>query len=199
MRHLDFMAEEGKGTSLSESRGERPKLTVRPAEMGDAAAIAEIYNQGIRDRIATFEVEERSVEERKRWLAGHDEHHPCLVAVEPDHEQVVGWISADHYRSRSCYRGIAEYSVYVHRDWRKRGVGYTLMNAFIPAAEEAGLWKLVSRIFPENVGSLALCRRTGFREVGYYEKHATLDGVWRDVIIVERLLHRNIEQPPPEW
>ena len=199
MHYLDFAAEEGKGTLLSKSTGERSQVMVRPAEMRDAAAIAEIYNQGIRDRIATFEVEERSVEERERWLVAHDEHHPCLVAVEPEHEQVVGWISADSYRSRSCYRGIAEYSVYVHRDWRKHGVGYALMNAFIPAAEEAGLWKLVSRIFPENVGSLALCRRTGFREVGYYEKHATLDGVWRDVVIVERLLPRNIEQPPPEW
>jgi phosphinothricin acetyltransferase len=172
---------------------------VRPAEMRDAAAIAEIYNQGIRDRIATFEVEERSVEERERWIQAHDEHHPCLVAVELDHEQVVGWVSADSYRARSCYRGIAEFSVYVHRDWRKHKVGYALMDAFIPAAEAAGLWKLLSRIFPENIASRTLCKRVGFREVGIYEKHATLDGVWRDVIIVERLLPRNIEQPSSEW
>jgi phosphinothricin acetyltransferase len=73
------------------------------------------------------------------------------------------------------------------------------MDAFIPAAEAAGLWKLLSRIFPENIASRTLCKRVGFREVGIYEKHATLDGVWRDVVIVERLLPGNIEQPPGEW
>jgi phosphinothricin acetyltransferase len=184
---------------LSESIVGQPRLAVRAAELRDAAAIADIYNQGIRARIATFESEERSVEERERWLAAHDEHHPCLVAVDTEQDQVVGWVSADGYRSRACYRGIAEFSVYVHEDWRHHGVGYTLMEAFIPAAEEAGLWKLVSRIFPENMASRTLCRRVGFREVGIYEKHATLDGVWKDVVIVERLLQRNIEKPPPDW
>jgi phosphinothricin acetyltransferase len=167
--------------------------------MRDAAEIAEIYNQGIRARIATFESEERSVEERERWLAAHDEHHPCLVAVDTEHDRIAGWVSADNYRPRACYRGIAEFSVYVHEAYRHHGVGYTLMNAFIPAAEEAGLWKLVSRIFVENVASRTLCQRVGFREVGIYEKHAMLDGVWKDVVIVERLLQRNIENPPEEW
>jgi phosphinothricin acetyltransferase len=66
------------------------------------------------------------------------------------------------------------------------------MTAFIPACEQAGLWKLVSRLFPENAASRALCRRHGFREVGVYEKHARLDGAWRDVVIVERLIARNL-------
>jgi len=184
---------------LSESTIEPASLSVRAAELRDAAAIAEIYNQGIRARIATFEVEERSVEERERWLAAHDEHHPCLVAVDTARDRVAGWVSADHYRARACYRGVAEFSVYVHEDYRGHGVGRVLMDAFIPAAEAAGLWKLLSRIFPENMASRTLCQRVGFREVGLYEKHATLDGVWRDVVIVERLLPRNIENPPPDW
>lgn len=168
-------------------------IAVRPARAEDAAAIADIYNQGIRGRGATFETEERTPEERARWLAAHDEHHPCLVAMEAgDAGRVVGWASTGEYRSRDCYRGIAEFSVCVHEGWRGKGVGKALMEALIPAAEAAGLWKLVSRIFPENVGSRALCASVGFREAGLYEKHARLDGEWKDCVIVERLLPANL-------
>jgi phosphinothricin acetyltransferase len=166
----------------------------RVARQGDAAAIAEIYNQGIRGRGATFETEERTAEDRAAWIAGHAAHHPCLVATvaEGETEQVVGWASTSGYKGRPCYDGIAEFSVYVHEGWRGKKVGRTLIDALISAAEAAGLWKLVSRIFPENVGSRALCASVGFREVGIYEKHARLDGVWKDCVIVERLLPANI-------
>ena len=113
--------------------------------------------------------------------------------------RVVGWASTSAYRSRECYHGIAEFSIYVHEDWRGRKVGAALINALIPAAEAAGLWKLVSRIFPENTGSRALCASAGFREVGIYEKHAALEGVWKDCVIVERLLPGNQQGPPPAW
>ena len=169
-------------------------VLVRPARREDAAAIAEIYNQGIRGRGATFETEERSVEERERWLASHGPEHPCLVALNTgtEGERVVGWASTSSYRSRECYRGIAEFSVYVHEEWRGRKVGKALLEALIPAAEQAGLWKLLSRIFPENAGSRALCASVGFREVGVYEKHAQLDGVWKDCVIVELLIPANM-------
>ena len=169
-------------------------LDVRPAQPRDAAAIAAIYNQGIRGRGATFETEERTAEERAAWLAGHDTRHPCLVATVAagEGERVVGWASTSGYRSRPCYDGIAEFSVYVHDDWQGRGVGRALLGALLSAAEAAGLWKLVSRVFPENAASRALCASVGFREVGIYEKHARLDGVWKDCVIVERLLPANI-------
>jgi phosphinothricin acetyltransferase len=166
-------------------------VRTRPARPDDAAAIAAIYNQGIRARIATFETEERTADERRAWLAAHDERHPVLVAVVAGPngtEQVAGWASTDHYRPRACYAGVAEFSIYVDEERRGRGVGVVLLGALIEAAEAAGLWKLVSRIFPENRASLALCARLGFRQVGTYEKHAQLDGVWRDVVIVERLI-----------
>jgi L-amino acid N-acyltransferase YncA len=83
---------------------------------------------------------------------------------------------------------VAEFSVYVTSTERGRRVGDALMAAFLPACEAAGFWKVLSRIFPENAASRALCARHGFREVGMYERHARLDGVWRDVVIVERLL-----------
>jgi phosphinothricin acetyltransferase len=169
-------------------------VLIRPARHEDAAAIAEIYNQGIRGRGATFETEERTVEERERWLAGHGPEHPCLVAIlAGEHgERVVGWASTSSYRSRECYRGIAEFSVYVHEDWRGHNVGKALLAALIPASERAGLWKLLSRIFPENTASRALCASAGFREVGIYEKHAQLDGVWKDCVIVELLIPANM-------
>lgn len=169
-------------------------VTVRPATPDDAAAIAAIYNQGIRARIATFETEERMPEERRTWLAQHDARHPVVVAALPegDGERVVGWASVSAYRPRACYAGIGEFSIYIHDDYHGRGVGRVLLDGLIVAAERAGLWKLLSRIFPENTASRALCARCGFREVGIYEKHAQLDGVWKDTVIVERLIPANL-------
>ncbi len=169
-------------------------ISVRPARMDDAAAIAEIYNQGIRARIATFETEERSPEERRAWLAGHDERHPVVVAttIEGDSERVVGWAAADGYRTRACYAGVAEFSVYIHEAYRGRGVGVVLLTGLLDAAERAGLWKLLSRVFPENAASRALCAKVGFREVGVYQNHGKLDGVWKDTVIVERLIPANL-------
>ena len=91
----------------------------------------------------------------------------------------------------SAYAGIAEYSVYVARHLRGRGAGRVAMAALIDAARDAGFWKLVSRIFVENSASRKLMASLGFREVGIYEKHARLDGRWRDVVIVERLVPEN--------
>jgi L-amino acid N-acyltransferase YncA len=162
-------------------------VRVRPAADADLAAIAEIYNQGIRSRLATFETRERAPGELRSWLG--NPHHPVLVAEREG--AVVGWIAASGYRPRECYAGVAEFSVYVEERARGQGVGDALMAAFLPACERAGLWKVLSRIIPGNAASLALCRRHGFREVGVYRKHARLDGVWRDVIIVERLIDAN--------
>jgi phosphinothricin acetyltransferase len=163
---------------------------VRTASAGDAAAIAEIYNQGIEDRVATYETEPRSLKEQQAWLRSITGHYPAIVA-EID-GQIVGWAGAGAYRARECYRGIGEFSMYVRRDWRGRGVGDLLVAALITEAERLGLWKLLSRIFPFNEASLALCRKHGFREVGVYEKHARLDGRWLDVVIVERLITANL-------
>jgi L-amino acid N-acyltransferase YncA len=169
-------------------------ISVRPARMDDAAAIAEIYNQGIRARIATFETEERTPEERRAWLAGHDERHPVVVATieEGGAERVVGWAATDGYRARACYAGVAEFSVYIHEAYRGRGVGVAVLNGLIEVAERVGLWKLLSRVFPENAASRALCAKVGFREVGIYQNHGKLDGVWKDTVIVERLIPSNL-------
>jgi L-amino acid N-acyltransferase YncA len=162
-------------------------LHIRIATPADAAAIAEIYNQGIEDRIATFEIRPRSAEDVRAWFDGV---HPVVV-VEED-EQVVAFASTSTYRSRECYAGIAEFSVYVQRAARGRGAGQLAMLALIEASEAAGFWKLVSRVFVENIASLRLLGTLGFREVGIYEKHAQLDGIWRDVVIVGRMIPGNL-------
>jgi L-amino acid N-acyltransferase YncA len=101
---------------------------------------------------------------------------------------VIAWASAHPYRDRAAYLGIGEFSIYVARDRRGRGLGRIALEALIAECEARGYWKLVSRIFPENVASLTLCRSLGFREVGVYRRHGKLDGEWRDCVIVERLL-----------
>jgi len=164
-------------------------LRIRTATADDAAAIAEIYNQGIDDRVATYETRQRSAEDQRAWLQSIAGRYPAIVA-EIDGE-IIGWAGAGPYRDRDCYRGIGEFSTYVHRDWRRRGVGDLLLDGLVGEAERLGLWKLLSRIFLSNEASRTLCRKHGFREVGVYEKHARLDGRWLDVVIVERLIDAN--------
>ena len=146
--------------------------------------MADIYNQGIREGIATFETRERTAEDLRPWLG--DTAHPVLVAL--DGSALVAWAAAGPYRPRACYAGVAEFSIYVARAARGRHVGSELMAAFLPACDAAGLWKVLSRVFPENVASRRLLARHGFREVGTYLRHARHRGDWRDVVIVERLL-----------
>jgi L-amino acid N-acyltransferase YncA len=158
-------------------------MTARPATPADAVAMVAIYNDGIEDRVATFETRPRSEEDIRAWFDGS---HP-IVVVE-DEGNVIAFGSTSTYRPRDCYSGIAETSVYVARSSRRRGAGRIALEALIHAARNAGYWKLLSRIFPENRASLGLVRELGFREVGIYQRHGQLDGVWRDVVIVERLL-----------
>ena len=158
-------------------------MTARLARREDAAAIARIYNEGIEDRVATFETDPRAAKHIASWL---EEDLP-LVVVEEEGE-VVAWAVSHRYRNRGAYQGVGDFSVYVDRTARGRGHGREAVEALIDECERRGLWKLVSRIFPENEASLALCRSLGFREVGLYRRHGKLDGEWRDCVIVERLL-----------
>ena len=163
-------------------------MKTRRAEPRDAAAIAEIYNEGIEDRVATFETESRSRADILMWF---EDRHSRVVVVDED-DCVIAFASTGDYKARPCYDGIGEFSVYVKRSARARGIGKTAMEALIDAAREDGFWKLISRIFPENEASLKLMKRLGFREVGVYKNHGKLDGVWKDCIIVEYLIDENL-------
>jgi phosphinothricin acetyltransferase len=158
-------------------------LRVRAATKGDAGRIALIYNQGIEERTATFETRLRSEEEVLRWFDGM---HPIAVAEEES--GVVAFAASSAYRPRECYAGIAEVSIYVERSARGKGAGKAALAALVSACEERGFWKLLSRVFVENRASRGLVRSAGFREVGVYQRHAKLDGVFRDVVIVEKVI-----------
>jgi L-amino acid N-acyltransferase YncA len=163
-----------------------PNTTVRLARLEDALAITTIHNQGIEERNATFETEPRTVEQVIAQLTEKGKRYPTVV-VERD-GQVVAWASAGLYRSRPCYAGIAEHSVYVEHRARGIGAGRMALVHLCRLYTELGFWKLVSRIFPENTASLALHEHVGFRVVGVYRRHGKVDGVWRDCVIVEKLL-----------
>jgi L-amino acid N-acyltransferase YncA len=165
-------------------------ITTRAARAADAAAIAAIYNQGIEDRGATFETTPRTAAEILPKIDLGD-RFPLLIA--DDDGVVAGWAGLSEYRTRACYAGIGEFSIYIDRAARGRGIGRLLLRALVDAARDRGYWKLVSRVFPFNAASLSLCRSCGFREVGTYEKHGQLDGRWLDVVIVERLIPENLD------
>ncbi|MDH3453241.1 MAG: arsinothricin resistance N-acetyltransferase ArsN1, partial [Gammaproteobacteria bacterium] len=141
------------------------------------------YNQGIEDRVATFETRLREPADIIGWFGGR---YPCVVVTQGG--SVVAFAATSPYRPRACYDGIAEFAVYVARAARGVGAGRAAMQGLLTAAREAGFHKLVSRVFPENSASLRLLESLGFRKVGVYRRHARLDGNWRDVFIVERLL-----------
>jgi L-amino acid N-acyltransferase YncA len=162
-------------------------MQARPARRSDAEAIARIYNEGIEERIATFETRPRTAREIQAWF---DDAQPIVVVEEGG--VVISFANTSAYSPRGCYSGVAEFSVYSARESRGRGAGTLAMEALVEAAEKAGFWKLVSRVFVENEPSRKLLLSLGFREVGVHEKHARLDGVWRDVIVVERLIPANL-------
>jgi phosphinothricin acetyltransferase len=162
-------------------------IAIRAAVADDAPGICIVYNQGIEDRIATFETSARSPEDIAHWFG--DDAYPVVVAEEDG--RILGFASTSAYGARACYAGIREFSIYVHRQAKRRGIARNLLIALMDAAAKAGCWKITSRIFPENTASLELCKSLGFRVVGTHVRHARLDGEWRDVVTVERLLDQD--------
>ena len=162
-------------------------VQTRKALISDLESISRIYNQGISDRIATFESEHKTAKELEPWLGSG---FPVVVAV--DKGEVVAFAASFPYSSRLCYKGIGEFSVYVLRSRRGEGIGTTVMNSLILESEKAGFWKLLSKVFVENLASRKMLIKIGFREVGTHQSHAKLDGVWRDVVVVEYLITSNL-------
>jgi phosphinothricin acetyltransferase len=166
-------------------------MPIRDATPDDAPAIAHIYNQGIEDRLATLETQLRTPEERAEWLASRSPRHPVLVAVDDD-GAVLGWGSLNPFNPRPAYDHVADFSVYVAREARGRGIGAALLTALEERAREAGYHKLVLAAFPGNEAGMRLYERHGFATVGVYREHGWLDDRWVDVIVMEKLLdHKN--------
>ena len=154
-------------------------VEVRPLVAADWPAVAAIFAEGIATGDATFET---AVPTWEDWDARHLPEHRFVAELDG---VVAGWIAVVPYSSRAAYRGVGEESVYVAERARGRGVGRALLEQVIESARAGGLWTLQAGIFPDNAASLALHRAVRFREVGVRERIGRLDGVWRDVVLLE--------------
>ena len=157
-----------------------PRVVIRDLRPGDWPEVSRIYTAGIATRNATFETEVPSYED---WDASHLPERR-FVAAEGD--RVVGWVAVTGYSDRCCYRGVADLSVYVDPAAQGRGVGRALLEHLVADTDQSDIWTLQAGVFPENAASLALHGRCGFRVVGTRERIGRLDGVWRDVVLLER-------------
>ena len=159
------------------------ELSLRPATTADLAAVASIYNEGIADRVATFETAPRAPDELEPWLG---EAGPFVVAEQAG--DVLGFARVAPYSDRCVYEGVGEHAVYVRRDARGRGLGRELLVALAAEAERDGFYKLTSRVFTDNEASLAAHRAAGFETIGVQRRHGRLDGEWKDCVLLEILI-----------
>jgi phosphinothricin acetyltransferase len=161
----------------------KPKpISIEAMVEQDWPAVRQIYVEGISTGNATFE---KSAPEWATWDAAH--LRTCrFVARCEDEENVAGWAALTAVSSRCVYAGVAEVSVYVGQQFRGQGIGTKLLAALIERSESEGIWTLQAGIFPENVPSVELHKKRGFRIVGTREKLGSLDGKWRDVLLLER-------------
>ena len=164
----------------TDTLADAPSVELRPLRSDDWDAVAEIYWDGMRDGLATFQTEVPSWAE---WDAAHLPGHRLVADLLGE---VVGWAALSPASRRRCYAGVVEDSIYVARGARGLGIGRALLDALLAGAEAAGIWTIQTSIFPENRASLALHERCGFRVVGLRERIAKRDGVGRDTLFLER-------------
>lgn len=142
--------------------------------------VKEIYIEGIATGQATFQ---KSAPEWSEWNNAHL-LHSRIVALKED--EVAGWAALSPVSSRPVYKGVAEVSVYIGEHFRGNGLGFTLLQQLVQESEQNGIWTLQSSIFPENIGSMRIHEKNGFRVMGRRERIAQMDGIWRDTLILER-------------
>jgi len=146
----------------------------------DSARVLEIYKMGLDTRNATFETE---VPAWADWDIRHLQHSRFVYT---ENEKVLGWAALSAVSARTVYKGVAEVSIYIDTDFIAKGIGSKLMDKVIQSSEENGIWTLNSSVFPENIATLKLHEKFGFRIVGVREKIARLDGKWRNTVLLER-------------
>ncbi len=161
-------------------------VTIRRAELADAPAIAEIYNEAILTTTATFDTEPKSVDERTKWLQSHDERHPILVAVLDG--RVVGWASLTRWSDRRAYDDTVETSFYVHSTRRGRGVGRKLKEAIIEEARRLGYHTLIALVAEGSDESIHLNESAGFAHVGTLKEVGRKFDRLLDVHVMQKML-----------
>jgi phosphinothricin acetyltransferase len=163
-----------------------PPARIRRATLADLPTIVRIYNQSVPDRNATCDLEPSTLEERIPWFHHHDDRYPLWVAALRD--RVIGWAALSPYSEKAGYRRTVENSVYVDRDHRGHGLGRRLLDYTLEEAQRLGYHAIIARIFAHNPGSLGLHHAFGFEQMGYLKEVAEMDGVFRDVVYLVKLL-----------
>ena len=161
---------------------------IRKMEEKDLNEILEIYNQGIQDGLATFEVEIKDEEYIKNWFTVHQGRYAVFVAVKKEGE-IMGWASVNPYNTRAAYDGVGELSIYIHRRFRGKGIGQQLLHALEEEAKHQGFYKLVLFTFPINILGQGLYHKQNYRKVGLFKNQGRLRGKFVDVMIMEKLLY----------
>ncbi|MGE9755084.1 arsinothricin resistance N-acetyltransferase ArsN1 family A [Bacillus inaquosorum] len=161
-------------------------MLIRTAKDTDLVRILDIYNQGIADRIATLELEEKDIVYMTNWFSNRSEKYKILVA-EIDH-CVVGWVSLNPYSHRSAYQGVADLSIYIDRNHRGKGIGKVLLSGIEKEAIQSGIHKIVLFTFPFNRLGQGLYTSMGYREVGVFKEQGKIDGHYVDVMAMEKIL-----------
>lgn len=157
-----------------------PQVAIRAMLAEDWPKVCQIYQAGIATQMATFETK------IPNWSSWDQKYLSIGRLVAVDQKEVIGWTALSPASTRAVYRGVAELSIYIAPDRRGQKVGQTLLRHLIPLTEKAGFWTLQSSVFPENEASIRLHLRHGFRQIGFREKIAQLDGVWKDNLLFER-------------
>lgn len=158
---------------------------VRPAEPGDAAAIADIYNHAVENSTATFDLEKRTFLEQESLLVTHGDSYPVLVAVT---DRVVGWASLSQWAPKPAYNRSVEVSLYIHPDFKNRGIGTILTEQILKAGRKAGLHTVMARIADGNQVSRKLCESFGFRYMGVMKEAGWKFDRWIDVHFYQLIL-----------
>ena len=155
-------------------------LIYRPLTEHDWGEVSDIYQQGIISGNATFET---SIPSWQQWDGSHLQHSRIIAILQ---DQIAGWAALSPVSGRCVYGGVAEVSVYVANMHEGKSIGSNLLTQLVNISEQNGIWTLQSGIFPENKGSIRIHEKNGFRTIGYREKIGKMNGVWRDILLMER-------------
>ncbi len=155
-------------------------MSIIPLEADHYPSVQKIYQAGIDTRNATFETK------APEWKIWNDKFMKAHRFVAIENAEVCGWAALSAVSNRCVYEGVSEVSVYVSPTASGKGLGTQLLQQLIDDSEGNGIWTLQASVFPENIASIRIHEKLGFRQVGYREKIAKRDGVWRNTVLLER-------------
>lgn len=164
-------------------------IEIRKAKIEDLPVITSIYNDAIKNTVATFDTVTKTLEEQKVWFEGHGSKNPILIAEE--NRNIVGWAALSKWSDRDAYSNTAEISVYVKDSFKKKGIGRKLIQEIVKEGKKAGLHLIIALITNDNQVSVHLHESFGFTQIGVMKECGFKFGKWLDVILMQKLLNNN--------